>query len=58
MRYVGEAHSHPRGRGPSPSDDDRRAFAWFQEHLGVEGVPATTFIAWEGDVGTYVGEMP
>ncbi|MDP9474224.1 MAG: Mov34/MPN/PAD-1 family protein [Actinomycetota bacterium] len=58
LRYVGEWHSHPRGRGPSPSVDDRRAFDWLKEHLGVEGRPATMFIVGERDVGTYVGEMP
>ena len=58
MHYLGEWHSHPRGYGTSPSDDDLKAFAWLKEHLVVEGLPATTFIIGEGDVGTYVGEMP
>lgn len=58
LSYVGEWHSHPRGHGPSPSGDDRKVFAWLEEHTGLEGLPPAMLIVGEGDSAWYVGRMP
>jgi hypothetical protein len=58
LGYAGEWHSHPRGRGPSPSGDDRKVFAWLQEHMGLEALPAAMLIAGEGDSALFVGSIP
>jgi len=58
LGYAGEWHSHPRGRGPSPSGDDRKVFAWLQEHLGLEALPAAMLIAGADDSALFVGSIP
>ncbi|MGI8860784.1 MAG: Mov34/MPN/PAD-1 family protein [Rubrobacteraceae bacterium] len=58
LGYLGEWHSHPRGHAPSPSNDDRKAFAWLQEHMDRDGLPAVMLIVGEGDEAWYVGQMP
>lgn len=58
LGYAGEWHSHPRARGPSPSGDDRRVFAWLQEHMSLEALPAAMLIAGEGDSALFVGSIP
>lgn len=58
LGYAGEWHSHPRGRGPSPSGDDRKVFAWLQEHLTLEASPATMLIVGEDDSALFVGSIP
>ena len=55
--YLGEWHSHPRGHTPSPSTDDRKAFAWLQEHMDVDGLPAVMLIVGECDHAWYVEQM-
>ncbi len=56
--YVGEWHSHPRGRGPAPSGDDRNVFAWLEEHLSLEGLPPAMLIVGECESALHVGSMP
>lgn len=58
LGYVGEWHSHPRSHTPSPSTDDRKAFAWLQEHLEMDGLPAVMLIVGEHDHTWYVEQMP
>lgn len=58
LGYVGEWHSHPRGHTPSPSSDDRKAFAWLQEYMDLDGLPATMLIVGQDDSALYVGRMP
>lgn len=58
LGYAGEWHSHPRGRGPSPSGDDRKVFAWLQEHMSLEALPAAMLIVGEGDSALFVGSIP
>lgn len=56
--YLGEWHSHPSGHAPSPSPDDRKAFAWLREHRDVDGLPAVMLIVGERDHAWYVEQMP
>lgn len=56
--YAGEWHSHPRGRGPAPSGDDRKVFAWLKEHLESDGLPPAMLIAGEIESALHVGSMP
>lgn len=58
LGYAGEWHSHPRGRGPSPSGDDRKVFAWLQEHMSLEALPATMLIVGEDESALFVGSIP
>lgn len=58
LGYLGEWHSHPSGHAPSPSGDDRKAFAWLQEHMDLDGSPAVMLIVGEGDEAWYVEQMP
>ncbi len=58
LGYAGEWHSHPPGRGPSPSKDDQKVFAWLQEHMSLEDLPATMLIVGEGDSALFVGSIP
>ena len=58
LGYLGEWHSHPRGHTPSPSKDDRKAFAWLQEHMDLDSLPAVMLIVGERDHAWYVGQMP
>jgi len=58
LGYLGEWHSHPRGHTPSPSTDDRKAFAWLREHMDVDGLPAVMLIVGERDHAWYVEQMP
>ncbi len=55
---LGEWHSHPRGHMTSPSTDDRKAFAWLQEHMDVDGLPAVMLIIGERDHAWYVCQIP
>lgn len=57
LGYVGEWHSHPSGSDPSPSADDRKVFAWLQEHMNLEGLPAAMVIVGEGDSALFVGNI-
>ena len=47
--YIGEWHSHPRGHGVAPSDDDRKALSWLAEELRADGMPAVMLIAGDDD---------
>lgn len=58
LGYLGEWHSHPHGHAPSPSHDDRKAFAWLQEHMDLDGRPAVMLIVGERAHAWYVGRMP
>jgi hypothetical protein len=58
LGYVGEWHSHPLGHTPLPSTDDRKAFAWVQEYMDVDGLPAVMLIVGERDHAWYAGQMP
>jgi hypothetical protein len=51
LYYVGEWHSHPKGYGCLPSNDDKKAFHWLQSHMSTEGKPAIMMIA--GDKKQY-----
>jgi hypothetical protein len=57
LGYVGEWHSHPRGHGPSPSPDDRKVFAWLEQHMEPDGLPAVMLIVGE-ETAWYVEQMP
>ena len=57
LGYVGEWHSHPRGHTPSPSTEDRKAFAWLQEYMDVDGLPAVMLIVGERDHAWYAEQM-
>ena len=55
IEYVGEWHSHPDGAGTTPSEDDRKVFAWLDELRQADGYPATMVIIEEpGNTGFYV----
>jgi hypothetical protein len=57
--YVGEWHSHPRGFGCSPSEDDMMAFAWLTGHMTAVGLPPLmAIIGSRGSHGFYLIEMP
>jgi proteasome lid subunit RPN8/RPN11 len=58
LGYIGEWHSHPGGHDPSPSADDRKVFAWLEEHLNLDGLPATMLTVGQDDSALYVGRMP
>jgi proteasome lid subunit RPN8/RPN11 len=57
LGYAGEWHSHPRGCGPSPSRDDRKVFAWLQEHMSLEALPPAMIVG-ESDSALFVGSIP
>ena len=58
LGYAGEWHSHPMGHGPAPSGDARKVFAWLEEHMSLEGLPAAMLIVAEHDSALFVGSMP
>jgi integrative and conjugative element protein (TIGR02256 family) len=47
--YIGEWHSHPKGYGTAPSDDDKYQLAYLTLGLAMEGLPAVMLIV--GDDG-------
>lgn len=51
LGYIGEWHSHPKGFGTDPSEDDIKAFSWLTEVTRGFGLPALMMIA--GDDNDY-----
>lgn len=59
LAYVGEWHAHPRGHGPSDSQDDRTALALLAEEMAFEGLPALMLImADNSDYQWYIKHEP
>ena len=58
IEYVGEWHSHPDGVGTTPSEDDKKAFAWLEDLRQSDGYPATMVIVGEpGNTAFYVEKI-
>jgi len=56
--YVGEWHSHPKGAAITPSNDDRKLFAWLQNFRLRDGLPAVIAIAGDhSSIGWYVDNL-
>ncbi|MEP5759430.1 MAG: ThiF family adenylyltransferase [Litoreibacter sp.] len=49
LTYVGEWHTHPKGSGNQPSDDDDNLLAWIAERRGLFVMPGIMLIL--GDNG-------
>jgi integrative and conjugative element protein (TIGR02256 family) len=57
LGYVGEWHSHPRGRGARPSADDRELLGWITKHMESVGAPGLMLIVGDGDeLGVFLQE--
>ncbi|GKT09782.1 ThiF family adenylyltransferase [Desulforhabdus sp. TSK] len=58
LEYIGEWHSHPKGVRTTPSAQDQQVFAWLNELMGRDGLPALMMIAGDqGEVSCFIGEM-
>ncbi len=57
IQYLGEWHSHPDRYSTKPSDDDRKVFAWLNQHMGKDGLPPLMLIAGQADFRVFVSSM-
>ncbi|MFC7053049.1 ThiF family adenylyltransferase [Hansschlegelia quercus] len=56
VRYVGEWHSHPKGSSADPSVIDLAQIDQLSHLMKIDGLPAISLIAGEGEVGFLLGK--
>lgn len=56
VRYVGEWHSHPKGRSAAPSATDIVQIGQLSDALSIDGLPAVSLIVGDGEMGFLLGE--
>ena len=56
VRYIGEWHSHPRGRSASPSVTDRAQIRQLGEAMQHDDLPAISLIVAEGETSILIDE--
>ncbi|OWV99534.1 ThiF family adenylyltransferase [Rhizobium sp. R693] len=55
VRYIGEWHSHPRGRSSAPSGTDMEQIKQLNEAMEIDGLPAISVIVAENDTSVLIG---
>jgi proteasome lid subunit RPN8/RPN11 len=59
LGYVGEWHSHPKGRGTRPSEDDVRLFGWLTDEMAASYQPPVMLIVGHaGKARLFVSSIP
>jgi hypothetical protein len=58
LGYTGEWHAHPTGCGVTPSNDDRKAFAWLAGNMAHDGLPPLMLIVGDDEFGWHIERIP
>lgn len=57
VQYIGEWHSHPKGHGTAPSNDDRKVFNWIAERTTEDGYLPVMAVVGECEARWFVASI-